>query len=163
MGENGIGKTTLLKRLASRTEEGVLIPPDVIVGYYEQDFAGLDFSQTAFDSLKSVMIVGDDETVYGTAGRFLLRGDTMNTKISSLSEGQKALLCFARFVIQKPNLLILDEPTNHVNFRHLPVIAQALQDYEGAMIVVSHDPEFLKSISFNNELDLGLLQKKYRA
>ena len=162
-GPNGIGKTTLLKRLATRTEEGVFIPADVIVGYYEQDFSGLDFSQTTFESLKSVMTVGDDETIFGTAGRFLLRGETMQTRVGALSEGQKALLCFARFVLQKPNLLILDEPTNHVNFRHLPVIAQALQEFKGAMIVVSHDTEFLKQISFNNELDLGALRKKQLA
>ena len=150
----------MLKRLAKREETGVMIPADVIIGYYEQDFSGLDFSQTAFDSLSSLLDMPDDELVYSTAARFLLKGDVIRHPIGSLSEGQKALLCFARFVLQKPNLLILDEPTNHVNFRHLPVIAQTLQNYEGAMIVVSHDTEFLKSISFNNELDMGTLRKK---
>jgi len=159
-GPNGIGKTTLLKRLAKREEEGVLIPKDVIVGYYEQDFSGLDFSQSAFQSLASLLHVPDDELVYSTAARFLIKGDTLRNNIASLSEGQKALLSFARFVLQKPNLLILDEPTNHVNFRHLPVIAETLQAYKGAMIVVSHDTEFLKSISFNNQLDLGSLRKR---
>jgi len=57
--------------------------------------------------------------------------------------------------LQKPGLLILDEPTNHINFRHLPVIAKALDKYEGAMILVSHMPEFVKQIRIDEELDLG--------
>jgi len=74
-----------------------------------------------------------------------------------LSEGQKGLLSFARLVLQKPGLLILDEPTNHINFRHLPVISKALQMYEGAMILVSHMPEFIKEIKTTHDLDLGSL------
>jgi ATP-binding cassette subfamily F protein 3 len=87
----------------------------------------------------------------------LLRGDTLANKVGALSEGQKGLLCYARFVLQKPDLLIMDEPTNHINFRHLPVIARALDDYQGALIVVSHAPDFVKDISFTTTLDLGTL------
>ena len=79
----------------------------------------------------------------------------MQTKVEALSEGQKGLLCFARFMLQKPNLLILDEPTNHINFRHLPVIADALNEYEGGMILVSHDQEFVDKLHVDEELDLG--------
>lgn len=156
-GPNGIGKTTLLERLANRTEEGAVIPEDLEVGYYRQDFSGLDFSQTAYDSLKDVIELDDPELIYSTAARFLLRGGVLQNPIGALSEGQKALLSFARFVLQKPSLLILDEPTNHVNFRHLPVIAKALSDYEGAMIVVSHDEEFVRKLGDINVLDLGKL------
>ena len=159
-GPNGIGKTTLLERLANRTEEGAQIPEDLSVGYYRQDFSGLDFEQKAFDSLASVLEVEDDELVYSTSARFLLRGNVLQNPIGALSEGQKALLTFARFVLQKPQLLILDEPTNHVNFRHLPVIAEALSKYEGAMIVVSHDAEFVRKIEFTQELNLGKLAEK---
>lgn len=81
----------------------------------------------------------------------------MQSPVGMLSEGQKGLLCFARFMLQKPTLLILDEPTNHINFRHLPVIAQALNAYEGGMILVSHDQEFVDQIEMNEELNLGLL------
>ena len=72
-----------------------------------------------------------------------------------MSEGQKGLVSFARLVIQEPGLLILDEPTNHINFRHLPVIASALDKYEGAMVLVSHVPEFVKQIRIDEILDLN--------
>ena len=79
----------------------------------------------------------------------------MGKKIGSLSEGQKGLVAFARLVLMRPGLLILDEPTNHINFRHLPIIAKALDQYEGAMILVSHVPEFVEQIRIDNVLDLG--------
>ena len=101
------------------------------------------------------MEVGYKETVFATAARFLLKGNVLQSPIGILSEGQKALLSFARFVLQRPNILILDEPTNHVNFRHLPIIAEALNAYEGAMIIVSHDEGFLQTIQMTQELDLG--------
>ncbi|MBT6254303.1 ABC-F family ATP-binding cassette domain-containing protein [Candidatus Uhrbacteria bacterium] len=156
-GPNGIGKTTLLERLANRKEEGAVIPNDVTIGYYRQDFSGLDFSQTAYESLEEVMEVGDRETIFATGARFLLKGDVLTNEIGTLSEGQKALLSFARFTLQKPNLLILDEPTNHVNFRHLPVIAEALDAFEGTIIAVSHDEEFMQKIKVERDLDLGRL------
>ncbi len=156
-GPNGIGKTTLLERLANRKEEGAVIPNDVTIGYYRQDFSGLDFSQTAYESLEEVMEVGDRETIFATGARFLLKGDVLTNEIGTLSEGQKALLSFARFTLQKPNLLILDEPTNHVNFRHLQVIAEALDAFEGSIIAVSHDEEFMQKIKVERDLDLGRL------
>lgn len=159
-GPNGIGKTTLLERLANKSEAGAEMPEDLIVGYYRQDFSGLDFSQTAYDSLKEIVEADDKELIYATGAKFLLKGDVLSNQIGALSEGQKALLTFARFVLLKPNLLILDEPTNHVNFRHLPVIAKALGEYEGAIIIVSHDEKFLTDIHTNLELDLGKLRDK---
>ena len=89
-----------------------------------------------------------------TAAGFLITGDMMGTKIGHLSEGQKGLVAFARLVLQKPAILILDEPTNHINFRHIPVIAKALDKYEGAMILVSHVPEFVEQIRIDEELKL---------
>ncbi|MCX6713506.1 MAG: hypothetical protein NTV48_00130, partial [Candidatus Vogelbacteria bacterium] len=67
----------------------------------------------------------------------------------------KGLVAFARLVLQKPGLLILDEPTNHINFRHLPIIAEALNKYQGAMVLVSHVPEFVAKIRIDDVLDLG--------
>jgi len=154
-GPNGIGKSTLLRTLAAEKDEGAVIAKDVKVGYYRQDFSGLDFNKTAYQSLEEMMAVPDLQTIRAVGAHFLLNGDAMATKVGSLSEGQKGLLCFARFVLQKPGLLILDEPTNHINFRHLPVIAKALENYQGAMIMVSHVPDFVSQINFGQELDLG--------
>ena len=89
------------------------------------------------------------------AAGFLITGDSIGKTIGSLSEGQKGLVAFARLVLEEPGLLILDEPTNHINFRHLPVIAAALDKYEGAMVLVSHVPEFVEQIRIDEVLDLG--------
>lgn len=157
-GPNGIGKSTLLKRLADKNAVGATISDDIKIGYYRQDFSGLDFGMNGFDALAEVMAIGDKERVYATAASFLLRANILHNPIGTYSEGQKALLTFARFVLQEPGLLILDEPTNHVNFRHLPVIAKALDAYEGAMILVSHSPEFVEQIHSTQELDLGKMK-----
>lgn len=156
-GPNGIGKSTLLEAMASGTEKGAHITPGVNVGYYRQDFSGLPMDMTVYDTLAEVMEEVNNQLVYATAARFLLPGDAVKNKVGSLSEGQKGLLCFARFLLQKPTLLILDEPTNHINFRHIPVIAKALNAYEGGMILVSHDHEFLSQIDISQEVNLGAL------
>lgn len=157
-GPNGIGKSTLLEALANNRAEGVTITPGVSVGYYRQDFSTLNFEHTVFEALAEVSrkYAGrvDEERIRATAASFLIVGDMVNTRIGSLSEGQKGLVAFASLVIERPGLLILDEPTNHINFRHLPVIAKALDEYEGAMILVSHVPEFVEQIRIDEILDL---------
>jgi len=156
-GPNGIGKTTLLESMANGTEPGAKITPGVVVGYYRQDFSGLPFDKTVYEVLEEAMEVPNQQMIFQTAARFLLPGEKVQTKVRGLSEGQKGLLCFARFMLLKPTLLILDEPTNHINFRHIPVIADALNEYKGGMILISHDKDFVKSVDVNEELDLGAL------
>jgi ATP-binding cassette subfamily F protein 3 len=130
----------------------------VRVGYYRQDFSTLDFNDTVFESLAETMraVSGrvEEERLRAVAAGFLITGDMVHTKIGALSEGQKGLVAFAKLVLERPGLLILDEPTNHINFRHLPVIAKALDSYEGAMILVSHVPEFVEQIRIDEILDL---------
>ena len=153
-GPNGIGKSHLLETLASGKVKGATIAEGIKVGYYRQDFSTLNFEDTVHESLMSVMDEQVEETLRSTAAGFLLGGELIHAKIGSLSEGQKGLVAFARLVLQKPGLLILDEPTNHINFRHLPIIAEALDKYEGAMILVSHIPEFVKQIRIDDTLSL---------
>lgn len=153
-GPNGIGKTTLLESIASGENKGAEIAEGVRIGYYRQDFSTLNFEDTVGESLFSVMDKKVEETMRATAAGFLITSELINTKIGRLSEGQKGLVAFARLVLQKPGLLILDEPTNHINFRHISVIAEALNKYDGAMILVSHVPEFVKQIRIDEALDL---------
>ncbi|MFA4941457.1 MAG: ABC-F family ATP-binding cassette domain-containing protein [Patescibacteria group bacterium] len=157
-GPNGIGKSTLLRSLVFKTQEGVNIAPEVIVGYYSQDFSTLDFEDTVFDSLKNISANGiGEQEIRSVAAGFLITGELMENKVGELSDGQKGLLSFARLVLMQPGLLILDEPTNHINFRHIPVIAEAINNYQGAMIIVSHMPEFVQQIRIDDELNLGNL------
>ena len=152
-GPNGIGKTTLLQNIAEGGE-GSIIADNVRVGYYRQDFSTLNFEDTVHDSLIQVTDKKSEEEMRSVAAGFLITSDIINTKIGNLSEGQKGLVAFARLVLERPGLLILDEPTNHINFRHLPLIAEALNEYKGAMILVSHVPEFVEKIRIDEVLDL---------
>lgn len=189
---NGIGKSTLLKRLMmihrhkanimkeydaifkDKTKDIIIKEPDtthpeeniamihnkVRVGYYSQDFDALDMEKNVRDTLEEVAEEISDQDIFRVAAQFLLTKNLLQNTVGSLSEGQKWLLCYARFVLQKPHLLILDEPTNHINFRHLPVIAQALNKYEWAIIMVSHDRWFTDQLENFNTVDLGKVMKQ---
>ena len=159
-GPNGIGKTTLLNKLATQ-QEGLKLEKGVRIGYYSQDFSVLDYNQTIHESLEEVMVDGNEETLRKVASGFLINNEMINRKIEHLSEGQKGLVSFARLVLQKPEFLILDEPTNHINYRHLPVIAKALADYKGAFLLVSHNKDFIKQVRIDDEIQLDNI-KKYK-
>lgn len=153
-GPNGIGKSTLLESIARNEAEGTRIASNVNIGYYRQDFSTLNFKDTVYKSLSMVSQKHTEVEMRKIAANFLITGDVINSKIEELSEGQKGLLSFARLVLQEPGLLILDEPTNHINFRHINVIAEALNKYDGAMIIVSHVPDFVDKIRIDKYLDL---------
>ncbi|HIP49873.1 MAG TPA: ABC-F family ATP-binding cassette domain-containing protein, partial [Candidatus Pacebacteria bacterium] len=104
-GPNGIGKTTLLERLAENNTDGATILDGVRVGYYRQDFSTLNFDDTVFDALINVMQVESEEKMRSVASMFLLGRDVMDAKIGSLSEGQKGLVAFAQLVLLEPGLL----------------------------------------------------------
>ena len=157
-GPNGIGKSTLIESLANGTAKGATYSPGIRIGYYRQDFSTLDFSDTVYQSfvkvLKEIDGVINEQYIRSVAAGFLITQEHINSQIGSLSEGQKGLVSFARLVLQKPGLLILDEPTNHINFRHIPRIAEALSAYKGMMILVSHVSEFVSQVRIDEVLDL---------
>lgn len=154
-GPNGIGKSTFLERLAAGEAKGAELAPGVTVGYYRQDFSNLDFDKTVRQELIEAMDEHDEEYVRSIAAGFQITSQYMNAKIKELSEGQKGLVSLARLVLMKPGLLIMDEPTNHMNFRHIPVLAKALEKYEGVLILVSHVPDFVSQVTIDERLNLA--------
>jgi len=150
-GPNGVGKTTLLSNFVQNAH----VDGEVSIGYYSQDFSTLDTEDTVRESLEKRNRSFDEQMLRSIAAGFLLNSEMLEKKIDHLSEGQKGLVSFAGLVLQQPELLILDEPTNHINYRHLPVIAEALSKYEGAMILVSHNSGFVESLNINKTIDLG--------
>ena len=157
-GHNGIGKTTLLEKLASGHAKGEHTKQGLKISYYRQDFSTLDFNETVYQAL--VKASGDSKTeqdLRAHAAGFLIDAEVLKSKIGSLSEGQKGLVAFATIALQKPGLLVLDEPTNHINFRHIPVIAKAINEFDGAMILVSHVPDFVAKIRVDQTLNLESL------
>jgi len=154
-GPNGIGKSTLLEKIVSWNEEWCKLTSWVKIGYYRQDFSNLDFEQTVYDCLRAAAPEEIwEQELRSTAAWFLITWDIMKTRIWDLSEWQKWLVAFCRIVFLRPGIIILDEPTNHINFRHIPVIAEALSDFEWWMIMVSHVDEFVWQIKIDQYIDL---------
>jgi len=147
----------LIEALAAGHAKGEHVSPGIRIGYYRQDFSTLDFEATVHEALREAARQGTEQDLRSHAAGFLIDAEVLRTKIGALSEGQKGLVAFAGICLLRPGLLILDEPTNHINFRHIPVIAAALDKYEGAMILVSHVPDFVKKIRIDQTLDLAEL------
>ena len=152
---NGIWKSTLLEKIVNGDETGCTLTSWVKIGYYRQDFSNLDFDELVYDCLKiAAWEEMWEQELRSTAAWFLINWDIMKSRIWDLSEWQKWLVAFCRLVFLKPWILILDEPTNHINFRHIPVIAKALDEFEWGMILVSHVNEFVWQIRMDQYLDL---------
>ena len=152
LGPNGIGKTTLLKTLV-----GDLAPDsgtakwseNARIGYYAQDHAA-DFSDnlTVFDWMSQWKQEGDDEqAVRSILGRLLFSQDDIKKPAKVLSGGEKGRMLFGKLMMQKPNVLIMDEPTNHLDMESIEALNMALEMYEGTLIFVSHDREFVSSLA----------------
>ena len=155
-GPNGIGKTTFLELLAKNEAEGVYLNKGAKIGYYRQDFNNFDFESTALECLeKASGGSASNQEIRATAGAFLLKNNIVKQQVKTLSEGQKALLSLACLVLEAPSILIMDEPTNHVNFRHLPAVARAVSNFRGAVLLVSHDPHFVKDVGVDKVVDMG--------
>ena len=150
VGRNGEGKTTFARLVIGESEPSrgvVRVGHNVHIGYYAQnqdDLMNGDF--TVFDTLDRVA-VGDVRTkLRDILGAFLFRGEDIDKKVKVLSGGERARLAMARLMLEPYNLLILDEPTNHMDMRSKDILKNALQKYNGTVIVVSHDREFLDGL-----------------
>ncbi len=147
VGRNGEGKTTLARMIVGQltpTEGSIRLGANVNIGYYAQNQDDLmegDF--TVYDTLDRVA-VGDIRTrLRDILGAFLFRGEDIDKKVKVLSGGERARLAMARMMLEPRNLLVLDEPTNHMDMRSKDILKSAILKYDGTVIVVSHDREFL--------------------
>ncbi len=147
VGRNGEGKTTLARMLIGQlapTEGSIRIGANVNIGYYAQNQDDLmDGEFTVYDTLDRVA-VGDIRTrLRDILGAFLFRGEDIDKKVKVLSGGERARLAMARMMLEPRNLLVLDEPTNHMDMRSKDILKNAILKYDGTVVVVSHDREFL--------------------
>lgn len=150
VGRNGEGKTTFARMLIGElepTEGTIKLGANVNIGYYAQNQDDLmDGEFTVFDTLDRVA-VGDIRTrLRDILGAFLFRGEDIDKKVKVLSGGERSRLAMARLMLEPYNLLILDEPTNHMDMRSKDILKSALQKYDGTVVVVSHDREFLDGL-----------------
>ena len=150
VGRNGEGKTTFARMLIGEleaTEGEIKLGANVNIGYYAQNQDDLmDGEFTVFDTLDRVA-VGDIRTrLRDILGAFLFRGEDIDKKVKVLSGGERSRLAMARLMLEPYNLLILDEPTNHMDMRSKDILKDALQKFDGTVVVVSHDREFLDGL-----------------
>ena len=150
VGRNGEGKTTLARMLIGEltpTEGNIRIGANVSIGYYAQNQDDLmDGDFTVYDTLDRVA-VGDIRTrLRDILGAFLFRGEDIDKKVKVLSGGERSRLAMARMMLEPHNLLVLDEPTNHMDMRSKDILKEALRKFDGTLVVVSHDREFLDGI-----------------
>ncbi len=149
VGVNGIGKTTLLKMIlgeTSCTTGRIRIGHNVQFGYYDQGQQLLNGSNTVIGELQDAYRLYSDTEMRNILGRFLFRGESVFLQISSLSGGEKARLALLKLMLSGANVLILDEPTNHLDIESKEVFEEALLDFPGTCIIVSHDRYFLNRI-----------------
>lgn len=148
VGLNGVGKTTLLRSILGiiPTDTGKVVFGDrVNLGYYAQESEGLDYEQTVLQEATAIL-PDDTKRVRGVLGRFLFTGDRVFQKISTLSGGEKTRLALAKMVLAGPNLLVLDEPTTHLDVLSRNIIGESLGAYNGTIITVTHDVDFVRDL-----------------
>ncbi|QWH42577.1 ABC-F family ATP-binding cassette domain-containing protein [Bacillus mycoides] len=150
VGPNGIGKSTLLKSIVNKLQllhGNVAFGSNVSVGYYDQEQANLTSSKRVLNELWDEYPLQPEKEIRTILGNFLFTGDDVLKPVSSLSGGQKARLALAKLMMQKSNLLILDEPTNHLDLNSKEILENALIDYPGTLLFVSHDRYFINRVT----------------
>ena len=149
VGRNGEGKSTMMKMISGKIpfDGTVQIGHSVLPGYFEQDQEEkLDPKKTVFETIDDAAVGEVRKQVRGLLGSFLFRGDDIDKKVQVLSGGERGRLALCKLLLEPYNLLLMDEPTNHLDIRSKEILKKALLDYEGTVIMVSHDRDFMKGI-----------------
>jgi ATP-binding cassette subfamily F protein 3 len=149
IGPNGAGKSTLLRAIVGERTPiaGALRVGDSIrTAYYRQDLAGLPLDRTIYDVISDLRPLWERRLVQGHLGRFGFSGDEVMRRVGTLSGGERARLALAVMMLQRANFLVLDEPTNHLDVESIEALEEALEGYEGTVLLVSHDRALLRAI-----------------
>lgn len=149
IGPNGAGKTVMFRCILGQEEPDrgeIYIGPSTTQAYYSQEHETLNFDNTVADEVRRVKPMIDRE-VFGLLGRFLFSAEDSKKKIRNLSGGEKARVQMAKLMLQSANLLMLDEPTNHLDIQSAEVLEEALDDYNGSLLMISHDRYFLDNVA----------------
>jgi len=150
VGRNGEGKSTMMKMIGSKTKfDGIVqIGHNVLAGVFEQDQEEkLDQNKTVFETIDELAVGDIRKQVRNILGSFLFGGDDIDKKVRVLSGGERGRLALCKLLLEPYNLLLLDEPTNHLDIRSKEILKKALLDYEGTVILVSHDRDFLDGLT----------------
>ena len=150
VGKNGEGKSTMIKAIMGQIDfEGKLeVGHNAQIGYFAQNQASLlDGEMTIFETIDQIA-VGDVRTkIKDLLGAFMFKGDDIQKKVKVLSGGEKTRLAMIKLLLEPVNVLILDEPTNHLDMKTKDIIKDALKDFDGTLILVSHDRDFLDGLA----------------
>jgi len=150
VGRNGEGKTTLSRIIVGELEHDghAKLGHEVRIGYYAQNQAELlNEEKTVFQTIDEVAMGDMRPKVRGLLGNFLFSGDDIEKKVKVLSGGERSRLALARMLLEPVNLLVLDEPTNHLDMRSKDILKNALLQYDGTLVIVSHDRDFLQGLT----------------
>ena len=159
IGKNGAGKTTLIKiMLGLEGSSGEIIAEKFEYSYFKQiEDLNPEELTLKFVLEKDIYDSAKVESVNQFCRGLGLDCSLLYRNVGTLSGGEKAKIFIIKSILNNPDLIILDEPTNHINFRHIPIIIEAINRYDGAMILISHMPDFVEKIRIDDYLDLGNL------
>jgi ATP-binding cassette, subfamily F, member 3 len=150
IGPNGSGKSTLIRALLGEhpiTSGELRVGGGITVGYYRQDLAQVPLDRTLYDVINDLRPTWDRRLVQGHLGRFGFSGDEVQRRADTLSGGERARVALAMLMLSGANLLILDEPTNHLDVESIEALEDAIEQYEGTVLLVSHDRELLRTLT----------------